>query len=153
MGEYPKHFEGVTGTLRDEDDLLSLSDQALKRRRMMMDLAYVLYSATMVGDPAPKVADMYRRISNPVPGDLVLETSSFRRGEMKAFGILLAKRDEYWHTDEQWEEDLADGAYYASDTRPTEDIWYVQYGPNPDDICRWHNCSFIMVPTEWNFRQ
>jgi hypothetical protein len=24
--------------------------------------------------------------------------------------------------------------------------WYVQYGPDRDDICAWQNCTFIRVP-------
>jgi hypothetical protein len=26
------------------------------------------------------------------------------------------------------------------------ETWYVQYGPEPDDICDWDNCMFIRVP-------
>jgi hypothetical protein len=26
--------------------------------------------------------------------------------------------------------------------------WYVQYGNDPGDVCRWVNCDFLAIPTD-----
>jgi hypothetical protein len=169
---FPQPREGITGTLRDQDDLLSLDGKALPRRMMHAALAKCLHRATLVGNPAPVVAAMYERITHPEPGDLVVETSRLGSGhlEVEAFGILVAHRREWWETDEEWaaqvKQERADhesflaGPYaqpgdadepWAPSERLTDDAWYVQYGPQPADVCRWVNCEFIVIPTDPRF--
>jgi len=170
---YPQPHEGITGTLRDQDDLLSLEGKAVAVRKMMAGIASVLRSAVMVGQPAPVVRRMSDRMREPQPGDLVMETSTMYRDAEdwhKGFGILVARRQEWWTTDAEWEQEVAEeraaheeflrGPYaqpgdaaepWEPGERQTDHAWYVQYGPEPGDICRWVNCEFTMVPTNRNF--
>lgn len=174
---YPQPHEGITGTLRDQDDLLSLEEKALPVRKAMMGLASALRSAVSVGQPAPVVERMSARMSAREPGDLVIETSTMyldRESWPCAFGILLAHRVEWWQTDAEWAAQIeqaradheaflrgpyaqpgdADEPFDAEDSigpRPTDHAWYVQYGPQPDDVYRWVNCAFMVVPTDRDF--
>lgn len=163
---WPQPYEGIAGTRR-EDDLLSLEDAAIPRRLMMAGLADCLWGAVLVGNPAPVVSRMSERIMNPQPGDLVLVTDSRYRDEdtrIKGFGILLAHRTEWMQTDEELAASIAEmradetlskdwgekyiAALESGEERTADEAWYVQYGPEPGDICRWMNCSLIAVPTE-----
>lgn len=168
---HPQPYEGITGTDRTEDDLLSLEDVAIRRRLLIKGLANCLRKATLVGNPAPIVTRMNERMRNPQPGDLVMEESTtYRRDEdiqVKGFGILIAHRQEWWQTDEEWakqvEQERADHeeflrSDYAQtgdadepwepEERGTDHAWYVQYGPKAGDICRWTNCAFTVIPTD-----
>jgi hypothetical protein len=148
---YPQPREGITGTERTEDDLLALDDKAIARRLMMIGTARALHSATLVGIPAPKVAEMYARMRDPRPGDLVLELTNRRQDvdtQIKGFGILVAHRDEWASTDEEWAQAVTgDADLDPVDDRFHDHAWYVQYGPSDGDVCRWVNCDFIAVPT------
>lgn len=143
--------EGVVGELRDQDDLLSLKGEAYPRRLLMTNLAYCIYQGTLIGNPPPNVRDLNERIRHPQIGDLVVETSTVYFAleglRAQAFGILLDKRVEWAHTEGGWRQALHDGDYDQDDQRPQTFAWYVQYGPQPDDITRWTNCDFIAVPT------
>lgn len=149
---YAQPYEGVAGTLRDQDDLLSLEDKAMPRRAMIMAMAWNLNIATL------QYGNKWNeRIRNPQVGDLVVETSrgitTLRRNlEYKAFGYLLAHREEWSETDEQYAKAVADGDYGEGDKRWHDDTWYVQYGPQPEDVCRWSNCSFIAAAVSLDFR-
>lgn len=160
MTEYLQPHQGIKGTVRLADDLLALIDVALPRRRMMANLAMALHSATLVGNPAPVVQRMYERMTHPQVGDLVLETSTFYRTyapcyDAPSYGILLAVRDEWAQTDEEYAKDLAENLNGEQDGwRGIEyNVHYVQYGPKPADVYRWHNATFIMIPTEDRFEQ
>jgi hypothetical protein len=167
---YLQPREGITGIDRD-DDLLSLEDAAVPRRMLMAGMARCLRDAVLVGNPAPAVARMWERMKTPVPGDLVIETSTFyRRDEddrVKAMGILIAHRVEWGETDEEWAahveqervayEDFLRGPYSQPGDGPfdpsqcerlTDHAWYIQYGPQPGDVCRWENCDFMMIPAD-----
>lgn len=149
-------WEGVDGRDRQGDDLLSLEDEAMPRRLIMVQMADALVKASLVGNPAPNTREIYDRISTPRPGDLVVEATRRRDPDRayRGFGILLAHRQEWASTDADWAayldaERLAspDGTVF-DDERLKEDAWYVQYGPGHRDICRWENASFIAFPVE-----
>lgn len=150
---YPQPREGITGAERTEDDLLALDDKAIARRLMMIGTARALHSAVLVGSPAPKVAEMYARMTDPRPGDLVMEVTSFFRArdvdtKIKGFGILIDHREEWMTTEEEWAAMLAeDPGLRGEEDRGHDHAWYVQYGPAAEDVCRWTNCEFIAVPT------
>lgn len=170
MKTYPQPYEGVTGTLRDTDDLLSLEEPALAVRKMLAGVAGVLMQTTIVGQPAPVVTRISERMRDPQPGDLVLETSTRYRPSddwYKGFGILILHRDEWWETDAEWErqvaaeradhDDFLKGPYaHPGDAdepweprgRMTDHGWYIQYGQQPADVCRWTNCGFTAIPTD-----
>ncbi len=148
---YKQPHEGIRGTLRDDDDLLSLDERALAVRNWLIGLASHLYSATLVGNRAPKVDEMYRRISAPRVGDVVVEMTAMLWSDdsrkEKGFGVLLAERDEWGSTDEEWGQYRSENPEGAeSDGRWSDHAWYVQYGPQPEDVCRWTNCVFVVVP-------
>ena len=148
MTDYPR----VTGTDRD-DDLLSLEEAAMPRRRLMIGMAECLWQAVLVGNPAPVVRRMSERMQHPVPGDLVTAQHYVKQDgyEVHALGILLARRREHYGTDEERAAEGAEWGDAALDSRgerPAQETWYVQYGPAAGDVCRWENVSFIMVPSE-----
>lgn len=162
---FPQPHEGISGTDRGHDDLLSLEEAAIPRRHLMAGMARCLRQAVLVGNQAPIVARMWERMQAPVSGDLVVEVSSFgRRACTEGMGILLAHRHEWWQTDEEWAAELekereaheeflrgphsrpGDGPFDpARHERLTDHAWYVQYGPRPEDVCRWVNCQFLTV--------
>jgi hypothetical protein len=159
---WPQPHVGITGTAR-ADDLLSLEENAIPRRMMMIGMADCLYRAAIVGNPAPVVRRMGARISKPEPGDLVLVMDSLHRDEdarVKGFGILLGHRTEWWQTDAELAADIArmraDGdvseeyltSLESGEDRSIDEAWYVQYGSQPGDICRWTNCRLIAVLTD-----
>lgn len=135
-----------------DDPLLSLDESAVPYRDALIAMSKHLGTATLVGNPAPVVQRMYDRLSEPQPGDLVVEqTSQWRKdpdNRLKAFGRLVLRRREWWTTDEEWEarkaEDEDEGLTDAD--RSTDEAWYIQYGP--DHICRWTNCSFRVIPVD-----
>lgn len=146
---YPQPREGITGVEDTNSDLLSLDEAALPRRQVMAGMARCLRQACCVGSPAPIVSRMWERMSHPRPGDLVLEVS--RLGSLdapEAFGILLAHRMEWYQTDSQWQEEMKDEPeeFRSNDNRATDHAWYVQYGPHAEDVCRWVDCMFMMIP-------
>lgn len=163
---YKQPREGITGTLREGDDLLSLEESAIAVRKTMTGLAGVLLRTTMVGQPAPVVTRISERMRSPQPGDLVMETSTmYRRADdwYRGFGVLIEHREEWWTTDAEWEQELAEerAAWekftrpgegpFTPDPRTTDHAWYIQYGPQPGDICRWVNCEFIAIPVDPRF--
>ncbi|HWB34526.1 MAG TPA: hypothetical protein VHA75_00725 [Rugosimonospora sp.] len=143
--------EDIRGASRS-DYLLSLDEQAVAHRDALIAMAKHLKSACLVGNPAPVVQRMYERITHPQPGDLVVEATTLYRADpdtrIKSLGILVEHREEWWTTDEQWEADKAEDGTLTEDDRLTDHAWYVQYGPDPEDICRWVNCDFIVLPIE-----
>lgn len=150
---YPQPREGITGTERTEDDLLALNDKAVARRLLMIGTVKALRTATLVGNPAPVVAEMWARMQDPQPGDLVMESGTpFRKSDpdaqIKGFGILIAHREEWASTDEEWAATLAEEPDLVREEERFHDhAWYVQYGPAAEDVCRWTNCEFMAVPT------
>lgn len=151
MITYLQPHENVVGTDHSDTDLLFLTDEALSRRQMMMGQALLLHSACLVGHRAPVVERMWERITHPEIGDLVMATDH-RTREHKAFGYLVAERKEWWTTDEEWEKIVAEDPDYYGD-RSIDYAYYIQYGPQPVDVCRWTNCTVIMVPTDPQFCQ
>lgn len=148
--------EGIRGVDRGGDDFLSLDLRAVAHRDVIGALVEHLHTACLVGNPAPVVRDMYSRMRTPVVGDLVQVTDWNHPGgqlgdRVPGLGYLVEHRAEWWHTDTRWEQHLAAGDYTPDDDRPVEDVWYIQYGPNPGDVYRWHNCTVLAVP--WTWRQ
>lgn len=146
--------EDIIGIDRTGDDLLSLDMRAVAHRQALTAMARHLMDAVSVGNPAPVVRRMSERIRSPQVGDFVLEwmVGLSRRSDLdtriKAHGYLVEKRQEWWTTDEEWEQRKAEEGWEDDEERSTDVAWYVQYGPDPVDVCRWTNCSFIMVPID-----
>jgi hypothetical protein len=142
--------EGITGIDRSGDDLLSLDMRAVAHRNALIAMARHLHTAVSVGNPAPVVERMGARMRSPQPGDFVVEPTMARRGDLdtriKALGYLIEKREEWWETDAEWQATKVDDDSLNDDGRPTDEAWYIQYGPAQEDVCRWVNCAFVVVP-------
>jgi hypothetical protein len=144
--------EGITGVQRD-DFLLSLDEKAVAHRDALIAMARHLQTASLVGNPAPVVQRIYERIKNPQPGDLVVESSTGVRTRdldtrTKAFGILIEHRNEWWETDAEWEAQKRAEGWDDDEDRRVDHAWYIQYGNDPGDVCRWVNCDFLAIPID-----
>lgn len=146
--------EGITGTDRSGDDLLSLDMGAVAHRDALISMAYQLKTACLVGNPAPVVEDMYRRITSPQPGDLVVEAGARWYDLLKrvpSLGFLIEKRREWWHTDDEWEAHKIENEFTDDEERQIDTAWYIQYGPSPGNVYRWVNCDFTVLPIGADF--
>jgi hypothetical protein len=166
----PQPHEGIRGVDRSDDPIMSLSMESVVYRELIRTLAVHLYRATLVGDPAPVVRRMLDWMRHPQPGDLVMEHSTaYRSAEnlkkppgnwpWSRMGYLITVRREWMTTDEQWaeakaeeaawnREHLGDRLAFIEERSVEPKAWYIQYGPNPGDVCRWENCEFLAIPTE-----
>lgn len=152
---WPQPHENVSGIDRTRDDLLDLSEPALARRILMIEMAEKIYWLTLWAPHTPERKADFDRMKNPRMGDLVIEVTSMRRlrdigSRVDGFGILLGQRTEWASADKHWEarkaESAAGGHALTDEDRITETAWYVQYGSAAGDICRWANADFIAVP-------
>jgi hypothetical protein len=129
--------------------------------RLVAVLGYNLYSATLVGNPAPFVERLSRRIRDPQPGDLVLEVSTITR-QLRAdpfdacgLGILRRVADEPAFTKEEHDEEQAALAAAIPDEPyepepydpPLERVQYIDRLDGSGEF-RWHNAEFIAIPTD-----
>lgn len=107
---------------------------------MLAKTAYSAYRFTLISGPQ-FTKDNFNRMNNPVPGDLVLETST-HYGRAKAgvrLGYLLRKVREPF----PWsEEEIADNGGEC----PTELCYYIRPLDGSVPEYRWTNASFIAVP-------
>ena len=143
-------YEDITGHDRSGDPILDTSEAALPMRKTIMFLADNLYRESL----GPRAR--YELMMNPEPGELVVVTDHlarlFYRGDvpsdtvLHSLGYLVEHREEWWDADEEWARQIRDGEVYADEKRPTDKPYYVQYGPNAADICRWVNCQVLRVP-------
>lgn len=136
----PRPWEGIKGTIRDHDDLLSLDDLALPRRRMMMMMTLRLHRAVTAVPPSPEARLTAERIRDPQPGDLVTETSSDHKG-IFGFGVLLGRRREQ-------SGGITGCEARGNDLAAAGLISYVQYGPDAGNVARWDCARFITVHAE-----
>ena len=129
--------------------------RAVAHRDALIVMARHLHTATLVGDPAPVVRIMGERTRLPQPGDLVVESSRVIYGRCdldtrtKGFGTMLARRREWYSTDEQWAAECAEEGWDpAAEERMTDTVIYIQYGSAAVDICRWENADVIVLPIQ-----
>jgi hypothetical protein len=140
------------GTPRSEP-WLSLEDDEQQVRRLIARLAHETWESVCVGNPAPIVADRADRMRHPQPGDLVVEHSALYLASYstdpaiehvyKGVGYLVAVQEEPFYSEEAIAH--APDDYTEEDRAMTEKVWYVQYGPDPEDVCRWVNCDFVAI--------
>jgi hypothetical protein len=118
---------------------------------------YAAWSMCLVGNPAPVVSNYHRRVSTPVPGDLVVEISSFslrmRDGDLPkirgCIGRLVKHQQETQVVD-------AEGNALSEDEQFTREVWYIEQVDG--GVITWENCSFIAIPStpqqarEWEGR-
>lgn len=153
------------------DDPLMIGDQATVD--MLVQVAYNAWRQMgSTHNAAPCAQAPADRIIHPQPDDPVYVPDSIRRSatddtRRKGVGYLVVERTEWFHTDEDWPAvgegedpdhkwaspfgEWTDGEPLAWNPlthpkRPTERVFYVQYGPEPVDICRWENASCYAMP-------
>lgn len=106
------------------DYLLGLDDVSLAYRRALIIMAQHLAESTTLGNQSSMAKHMSTRLRNPKPGDFVWEQTSIalnREHTVYGFGRLV---------------------------RFDGDTYVVQYGPNPEDVVRWRNARFLVVPVD-----
>ena len=146
---YLQPHEGIVGTDRAEP-WLTLTPESVATRALIRELVSRVYLSGLMGT-APAALRAHRRASNPLPGDLVAEQSAQGRRDpdiiLKSCGFLVAgPRAEWAHTDDEWG---AVKAEWEGDPRPVErEAWYIQYGPSPEDVCRWTNARVVGAALE-----
>lgn len=105
--------------------------------RLLVVNAYHAWNNCLVGDPTPRIAELYKELSNPQVGDMVLETSTFgRKRRTPAIGRLTKVAREPAYPTDEWNES-EDGPM------PLDTFWYLT-GLDGDEQ-RWANCTFIKV--------
>lgn len=133
--DLPLPRQGIEGMELDPNGILSLHESHVETRRLIANLGQNLYLASLCA-LTPRLQEMSARLNNPQPGDLVVGASIPDKDKhYRGLGYLLSHRyEKVWADYEQeW---------------LREDVWYVQYGPASDDICRWYNASFTVIPEE-----
>lgn len=148
MSDYPAHHDLSMHEIPDRTgDPLLCSDLAVVEM-----IAYVAYNAwRQMGsthNAAPCAQALSHRIMHPQAGDPVYVPDSFRRSasadhRRKGIGYFVVERMEWYQTDEEWAEEVAD---WGDSPRPTDQVFYVQHGPDPGDICRWEDASCHTIP-------
>ncbi len=144
---YPEHHDMTGLDVPDRaGDPLVTGDQAVVD--LLVRVAYNTHTRTGMRS-APIGEALRDRINNPRPGDPVYVPDSLARrqdddGRRKGVGYLVVQRTEWFHTEQRWADGAADE--WAGDPRPTDRVFYVQYGPDPGDICRWENARCYALP-------
>lgn len=109
--------------------------------RQIAVLGRQVWMATLVGHPAPIIQDLHTRMQAPQPGDLVMELSTFHRGDWSesAVGRLQRVTSEPAYTAEQWAE--------GGDERPIphEEVTYIE-SLLTGAVSRWVNADFTALP-------
>lgn len=124
----------------------------LEKAAVMLGVAgYTAWSNSLIGAAPPSLRNYYDRASNPQPGDLVVETSSFwirMRDGNRPFvcvGRLVSHAVEQvpYVFDDDHVPDPDDDLTY------NEEAWYVDLLSDPDrkEPFRWMNASFVAIPT------
>jgi hypothetical protein len=132
--------------------------------RLIAVNGYAAYRNTLVGNPAPAVRSAFERMTHPVPGDLVIETTSVPTWRAislnvdaspgSTLGILLRVTQEPVVSQDELDRMHADGDYWTKPDEtladvPTERCWYIK---PLDPTCehaeyRWRNADFVAIHT------
>lgn len=142
--------ERLHGIDRTDDPLLSLDESFLPFRVLVMSSQwYATYLFGMAG--APIGIDWQRRYREPKPGELCFATDWAINSRadadtlMKSFGYFLGEQQEPIYDDETWAK--VQDQYGDRKDCPTERVFYIQYGPKPDDVCRWEDARCQVIAT------
>lgn len=125
-------FEQIFVERKDGDPVLEVADL----RIYLGIVTHKLHQARLYGGPNNYY--LFEEMRKFAPGDLVVVTNAFRDGvppETQATGVgyFLGQREEWAHTDEEWEEIIRNE---GEQERPIEPAaTYLQIGPV--DACRW----------------
>lgn len=107
--------------------------------------AHELYRSTLVGSPAPRVEELGRELSEPKPGDLVMEITTHRmkeRDPLEGIGRLVARGlAPYYAT----REDARAAGWEDDEPIPDREVWDITLEFDDGRAFRWENASFIKV--------
>jgi len=103
---------------------------------LLMVSALELWARTLDGGRSASTEAMYHVLSNPQPGDLVLEISSRQEDNWSRFGRLIKVVKE---PIDDWSEEDEE----INGPRPSETYWYIE--DVDGEVHRWYNCVFIRV--------
>ena len=137
-----------------------MAERRVSLYRTIAMIGYTTFRNAMHGAPTPHQAAFFKRMTHPVPGDLVLETSSFWTWSRNPEG--LPGQSLGWLQREEWEPVIdqkgldrmhAEGDYYDDpretlDDVPKERVWYINPIDSAVTECRWTNATFIALPSE-----
>lgn len=142
----PEPHEGATGIDRADDPLLASGETKL----IIARLTRHLWQANLARSPSSVFYDLYGRMTNPRPGDpvVVIDIVMSNNPEYHDHGVgyLVLSRTEWCETHAEWTRLKAEEGYSDDDRTSEREVWYVQYGPAPADVCRWVNCQVVTIP-------
>lgn len=118
-------------------EILQLDDENIKLRKLLAINASLFHlHCTSV---------QRTRLDNPELGDLVYEMTTTHSTDMRriamGIGLLSIVRTEPVAIDIE-----GDNIEFGEETAT-----YIQYGPEVDDLCRWTNSKFYVIPTDMSF--
>lgn len=121
-----------------------MSDMEKKLLALVCINAYEVYLSTLHGCDARSRTDLRDFCKNPVPGDLVIETSTIwtRERDEHRFGKLLRKEWRQMYTAEEWAALDAE----PNEPIPTELVWVIETLVGSEYT--WTNADFIRVADE-----
>jgi hypothetical protein len=133
----------VLKTLPDQSVQMCVTSPPFETK-LIETLAYNLYGATLVGNPAPIVKELGDRMIAYQVGDLVLECSTIYMDDRYGarLGKLARVAIEPMFTPERWYQEMEAG---PEEKIPEEKVWYLAL-PDGREF-RWTNARFIAVPT------
>ncbi|HET7055734.1 MAG TPA: hypothetical protein VFI12_04675 [Thermomicrobiales bacterium] len=143
--------ERMTGTDRTGDPLLSLDEACIALRQLLISSQW--YSTYLFGMPGAPIGERWhRRYREPRPGELCFVTDHAINPRadddtiVKSFGYFLGEQQEPIYDWDTWV--MVQDQYDDMVECPTERVFYIQYGPAPDDVCRWANADHQVIATQ-----
>lgn len=131
-GLYPEPYDLSMCEIPDRHgDPLLEGDQAVVD--LIVEVAYnSWWQMGSTHTAAPCARSLSARLMHPLPGDPVYVPDSRRNwrsadDRRKGVGYLIVARQEL-------------------EGQIDESVFYVQYGPDPGDVCRWENATVMAIP-------
>lgn len=136
----------MSNTPTESTGAASSRDSNERLVRLLKGCAYELWCASLCAGPK-YLHDLFEEMSNPKPGDLVMETTTHTfpgRDPLEGIGTLVAVGDApYYATREE-----ARAAGFDDDEPiPTRKVWDITLDFDDGRAFRWENASFIKVVT------
>lgn len=118
--------------------LLGVTDQDLAYRDALMQVTSHMIGAAL---RTPYGSGYYERMHRPYVGDLVMEyTRGWWSNDLRirawSFGVMVAQREE-------WAVPKSEDGYRESGL-----VHYIRWGRGSDDVQRWENSQFVLVPID-----
>lgn len=103
--------------------------------------AYRVYTGCLIGDAPRYIRDRQERITNPLPGDVVLEITAWNKPVVDRLGVLAwdGYEPDPEIDPENWNEE-------TDEPIPQTRCWHIV--TTDGRHYRWHNANFIQVETE-----